>query len=389
MNSKHFLIFIVTSILIYWLINPYYISVENEPVIENENIEVVDSTITVSFSSVGDVMCHSTQYNYAWVKGDSFDFKTLFAVIGDYLRKKDILIGNLETVLAGDTKNYSGYPYFNSPNQLAEALKFAGFDFLTTANNHSNDQGYEGVKRTLEILKKVNIIPLGTKSKEQEEPENIFVRKGLKFGMLAYTYGTNYKENSLYPEEYVNYIDTVRVKKDIVKLKNKNVDVIIILYHFGLQYQKNISEYQRRIVDKTIDYGADIILGSHPHIVQKFETFSSTGNLDTGFVVYSLGNFVSNQRWRYSDGGIIFNFNITKNIYTDSVYISDISYMPIWVFKGDTKMGKEFIILPSSDYNNNKYDYLSEADADSMKRSYFDTISQLTKESRIPRIDSL
>jgi len=300
-----------------------------------------------------------------------------------------LLIGNLETVLAGDTKNYSGYPYFNSPNQLAEALKFAGFDFLTTANNHSNDQGYDGVKRTLEILKKVNIIPLGTKSKEQEEPENIFVRKGLKFGMLAYTYGTNYKENSLYPKQYVNYIDTVRVKNDILKLKNKNVDVIIILYHFGVQYQKNISDYQKVIVDKTIDYGADIILGSHPHIVQKYETFSSIGNLDTGFVVYSLGNFVSNQRWRYSDGGIIFNFNITKNIYTDSVYISDISYMPIWVFKGDTKMGKEFIILPSSDYNHNEYDYLTEADADSMKLSYFDTIFQLTKESRIPRIDSL
>ena len=80
---------------------------------------------------------------------------------------------------------------------------------------------------------------------------------------------------------------------------------------------------------KTISYGADIILGAHPHIVQQFEKFkTNNGKLDTGFVVYSLGNFVSNQRWRYSDGGMIFNFNITKNIFTDSVYVSDINYLP-------------------------------------------------------------
>ncbi|MCP5062492.1 MAG: CapA family protein, partial [Ignavibacteriae bacterium] len=118
-----------------------------------------------------------------------------FGEIGSYLRSKDILFGNLETILAGNTKRYSGYPFFNTPNELAEALKFAGFDFLFTANNHANDRGQNGVDRTIDVLKKVNIVPVGTKKLSSSEPTyNFFVRKGLRFGVLAYTYGTNYNE---------------------------------------------------------------------------------------------------------------------------------------------------------------------------------------------------
>lgn len=390
MKSKQFQLFIFISIITYLIFNVYQknenIRKLNEVVIEEE----IDSTVTVSFSAVGDIMCHSTQYNYAWVEKDSFDFDPVFSVVGDYLREKDILIGNFETVLAGETKRYSGYPFFNSPNQLAESLKKTGFDFVTTANNHSNDKGFPGVKRTLEVLRDINIVPLGTSSLDSNKNYNYFVRKGLRFGLLSYTYGTNYNPKSLKPREYVNHIDTLKIRRDIEKLKDKNADVIIVLFHFGEQYAENISRYQKKIVNKTVEYGADVILGSHPHIIQQFEQFTSaTSNVDTGFVIYSLGNFVSNQRWRYSDGGVIFNFDITKNIYTNKISVSDINYLPIWVFKGETANGKEYIILPSNEYENNKYDFMTEADIDSMKKSYFDTIAQLTKKSDIPRIDTL
>lgn len=379
MNTKSFYLYIFLALITYWILNPYYESfkLNLEENIKQESIEI-DSTITVSFSAVGDLMCHSTQYNYAWVEKDSFDFNPVFSVIGDYLRSKDILIGNLETVLAGETKKYKGYPFFNTPNQFAYALKNTGFDFLTTANNHANDQGFDGVKRTLEILRKVNIIPLGTSSMDSVKNYNVFVRKGLRFGMLAYTYGTNYNKDALYPKEYVNHIDLERIKKEINSLKDRGVDIIIVLFHFGIQYEKEISAYQERIAKKTFEYGADIILGSHPHIIQKFEKYETpNSSLDSGFVAYSLGNFISNQRWRYSDGGIVFNFDITKNIFTDSVYVSDINYLPVWVFKGLTENGKEYIILPANEYNAGKYDFLTEADVDSMKKSYYDTISQL------------
>ncbi|MCW8848760.1 MAG: CapA family protein [Melioribacteraceae bacterium] len=388
MNSKYFITFIILAAIVYWLINPFYTLHEIKEPLVNEIEEIIDSTVTVSFSAVGDIMCHSTQYNYAYVSKDSFDFNPMFDVLRNYLSEKDILIGNLETVLAGDTKSYSGYPFFNSPNSLAESLKNTGFDFLTTANNHANDQGFEGVKRTLEELRKINIVPLGTSSLDSNRNYNYFVRKGLRFGMLSYTYGTNYNEKSLNPKMFVNHIDTVKIKTDITELKNKGTEIIIVLFHFGEQYMKNISKYQKQIVEKTINYGADIILGAHPHIVQQFEQFETkNANLDTGFVVYSLGNFVSNQRWRYSDGGVIFNFDITKNIFTDSVYVSKINYLPIWVFKGETNRGKEYIILPSEEFGNITYDYLTEADVDSMKKSYFDTINQLTSKSRFLEVD--
>ncbi|MCB9260165.1 MAG: CapA family protein [Ignavibacteriales bacterium] len=392
MNSKIFLLFILISAIFYWVLNPFYKS-EAEKVESLQKVETVeiDSLISVSFSAVGDIMCHSTQYNYAWVENDSFDFNPVFSVVRNYLREKDILIGNLETVLAGNTKKYSGYPFFNSPNELASAIKNAGFDFLTLANNHASDQGLAGIERTIDVLKKVNIIPLGADISDTSDISNIFVRKGLRFGMLSYTYGTNYNANFPNPRKFINHIDTVKIKNDIAKLKSKNADLIIVLFHFGEQYQKKINSYQMLIVDKTKSYGADIIIGAHPHIIQKFEKFKTVdANLDSGFVVYSLGNFVSNQRWRYSDGGIIFNFEITKNIFTDSVYVSDINYLPIWVFKGTTEKGKEFIVLPSENFDStNTYDFMTEADIDSMKRSYFDSIEQLTSESQIPKIDHL
>jgi poly-gamma-glutamate synthesis protein (capsule biosynthesis protein) len=388
MNSKYFITFVILAAIVYWLINPFYSLHEIKKPAVTKIEEIIDSTVTVSFSAVGDIMCHSTQYNYAYVGQDSFDFNPMFDVLRNYLSEKDILIGNLETVLAGDTKSYSGYPFFNSPNSLAESLKKTGFDFLTTANNHANDQGFEGVKRTLEELRKINIVPLGTSSLDSNRNYNYFVRKGLRFGMLSYTYGTNYYAKSLYPRKYVNHIDTLKIRSDISELRKMGTEIIIVLFHFGEQYMKNISKYQKIVVEKTISYGADIILGSHPHIVQQFEQYETkNAKLDTGFVVYSLGNFVSNQRWRYSDGGIIFNFDITKNIYTDSVYVSDINYLPIWVFKGDTEKGKEYIILPAQEYNNTKYNYLTEADVDSMKKSYYDTIDQLTSKSSLPQVD--
>jgi len=388
MKKYIFIIFVFLILVLHWIFSPYYLTDKNE----TEQLEKIDSTITVSFSSVGDIMCHSTQYNYARVGKDSFDFKPIFSEIGDYLRSKDILFGNLETVLAGGTKRYSGYPFFNTPNELAEALKLAGFDFLFTTNNHANDMGQNGVERTIDILKKVNIVPIGTKRIKSREPTyNIFVRKGLRFGVLAYTYGTNYNENAKHPREYVSYINPQKIENDIKKLKKKNADVIIVYFHFGKEYQKEPSQYQSKIVSKTISYGADIILASHPHIVQKFEIFKTTNaKLDAGFVTYSLGNFISNQRWRYSDGGLIFNFDITKNIFTDSVYINDVSFLPIWVFKGEVNGKKEYVILPSGNYKDSaKYGFTTEADIDSMKKSYFDTIELFTEGNEYPRIDKL
>jgi len=392
MKIKLLFVLIIFLGIIYWILNPSFVEhkVEDQQEVKIPQKEI-DSTVTVSFSCVGDIMCHSTQYNYAYVTGDSFDFKPVFQYVKDYLTEKDILFGNLETVLAGDSKNYSGYPFFNTPNQFAKALKYAGFDFLFTANNHANDQGEEGVKRTIDILRKVNILQLGTDIPNDSIPSyNLFVRKGLRFGVLAYTYSTNYNQIALHPREYVHLIDTLKIKKDIQNLRTKKADLIIVYFHFGTQYSPNIDKYQKEITENTIKNGADIILASHPHIIQPFLRFKThNGNLDSGFVTYSLGNFISNQRWRYSDGGLIFNFDITKNIFTDSIFISNASFLPIWVFKGKINGKKEYKILPSQEYDDAKLNFLTTADVDSMKRSYFDTIKLFTAKSNFAKIERL
>ncbi len=391
MNSKHFLFYLIIAFFIYWLITPFYPSFESEKEYETKVAEKVDSTISVMFSAVGDIMCHSTQYNYAWVEGDSFDFNPVFSVIGDYLKEKDVLIGNLETVLAGDTKNYLGYPYFNTPNALAKALRNTGFDYITTANNHASDQGVDGIERTYEVLKNLGMTPLGTAVADSFLSENIYNRNGLRFGILAYTYGTNYNQSSLNPKKFVKHIDTLNIKSDIKKLRENDAELVIVYFHFGYEYQKQISEYQKNIVESTINYGADVILGAHPHVIQQFERFpTNNSRLDTGFVAYSLGNFISNQRWRYSDGGAILNFEITKNIFTDSIFISDINYLPIWLFKGKTEKGRDYIVIPSSDSTNiTNHKFMTATDIDSMHKSYYDTIDQLTSKSDYPKIDYL
>lgn len=391
MNSKHFLFFLIVAFFIYWLITPYYPTLDVEEKTDKKIIDKVDSTISVMFSAVGDIMCHSTQYNYAWVEGDSFDFNPVFSIVGNYLKEKDVLIGNLETVLAGDTKNYLGYPFFNTPNALAEALKNTGFDYITTANNHANDQGVDGIDRTYKVLKNLGINPLGTAVSDSFLTDKIFEKNGLRFGILAYTYGTNYNSSSLNPEKYVKHIDTLKIKNDIKRLREDNAEVVLVYFHFGYEYQTQISDYQKNVVESTINSGADIILGAHPHVIQQFERFpTKDGRVDTGFVAYSLGNFISNQRWRYSDGGLVLNFEITKNIYTDSIYISNVNYLPIWLFKGKTKRGRDYILIPSSDSTiANNFDFMTEADTDSMHKSYYDTVNQLTSKSDYPKIDRI
>ncbi|KUO62392.1 hypothetical protein APF79_07735 [bacterium BRH_c32] len=326
-------------------------------------------------------MCHSVQFNYAEVKEDSFDFKPVYSQIQKFLSKPDFTIGNLETVIAGKKHRYTGYPAFNSPEEYIKALSEVGFDILYTTNNHSLDRGEFGLKNTNEKIITNNMIPIGSFEKGKDTI-SVFEKNGIKFSLLAYTYGTNgfkLKDNSKYS---LNYIDTTKIKNDIAKARSKNAEICIVYFHFGEEYSRNPSLFQREIVKKSISYGADIILASHPHVIQPIELFKSeSSNLDSGFVAYSLGNFYSNQKWRYSDAGIILNFELTKDQQTKKISLSKIDYIPTWVHKYSTPNKKEFVILPS---NFKKYRYLesiiiSKSDSLLIEQSYLDTKSLLEK----------
>ncbi len=368
---KTFIIIFVLGIVVslqHFLINP----MQNEKQILQEE---QDSVFTATLCFVGDLMCHSTQYNYAKVDADSFDFTGVFNEVKKYLSTADLAVGNLETVIAGKDIGYSGYPYFNTPDDFIYALKEAGFDLLITANNHALDQGWKGVKRTIDVLNQHNINSTGTFTSQRDmDSIRIFQIDSIKIAILAYTENINGLAIPNGKDFIINLIDENKIREDIIKARNENADVVLVHLHYGPEYNREPSEYQKEIVQKIIDLGADIIIGGHPHAIQPFNFYkTNSANLDTGFVAYSLGNFISNQRWRYSDAGIILNIQISKNKYTDSVYLSDVNYLPTWVFKGNTGKRREYIIFPSTLVDDSTNKYLTAKDSTLMYEAFNDT----------------
>lgn len=367
--------FILSITFQYYFFNPSGIE-------KNNTLVLKDSVLSATLCFVGDLMCHSTQFNYAKVDADSFDFTGVYSEVKKYLSEPDLTIGNLETVIAGEGKNYSGYPYFNAPDDFIYALKAAGFDLLVTANNHALDQGWKGVKKTIDVINDYKIHRTGTFiSQEDRDSIRIFLVNSIKIAFLAYSENTNGLPIPQGKEFVINLIDEDLIKSDIKKAREKNVDVVIVHLHYGPEYNREPSDYQKEIVQKIIELGADIIIGGHPHVVEPFDIYKTNNTkLDSGFVAYSMGNFISNQRWRYSDAGVILNVQISKNKFTDSVYVSDISYLPTWVFKGQTEEGREYIILPSQiGEEDSTYTFLTGEDKKLMKEAFEDTKEIITK----------
>ncbi len=348
-----------------------------------------DSTVTISVTTVGDLMCHSVQYKYAYVKDDSFDFRPPFMEVKNIIDSSDFAFANFETVTAGKKERYSGYPHFNSPDDYITALKQSGFDLLTLANNHIMDKGEKGLRRTIGQIEKNNLKYTGAFLTEQDrDSTRVFNIKGLKLAVLAYTYGTNGNPVPEKKDYLVNRINYGLIGKDINKAKNDSADLVLVYYHFGEEYKREPVKFQKEVVDSTIKMGADIIIGGHPHVVEPtvfFKTLNS--RMDTGFVIYSMGNFFSNQRWRYSDAGVILTLNITKDFTTDSVFIKDVKCIPTWVFKGKTGRKKEYLIIPSTiNTNDSSLSFISKSDSIKMQQAYDDTREILLKHNNDKRI---
>ena len=332
--------------------------------------------VTISISAVGDLMCHEEQYNSAKLKNGKYDFNPSFQFIKKYLFNSDFTFGNLETVTAGKYRGFSTYPLFNSPDTYISALKNAGFDLLTTANNHSLDQGKTGIIRTIEELNKNEINYTGAfKSQRDRDSIRIFNIKGIKIAFLAYTYGTN--GNIIPPNDpyLINIINPSLIDKDINRARKTGAEIVLVYFHFGIEYSSKPNSYQQEVVKNAIDAGADIIIGGHPHVLQPVQYFNTrNARLHTGIIAYSLGNFFTAQSHRFTREGIMFNFKISKDIRNDSIYISKVSYAPTFVFNGKIEGIKEYYILPSEEaVKNPSYAFLTSNDLFEIKQSIGDT----------------
>lgn len=300
----------------------------------SQNIQEETNTI-INMSVIGDIMCHNSQYNDAYKNG-AYDFSYVFDDIKSYIQDSDISIGNLETTFAGSQKGYSSYPNFNTPEVLAYNLKDLGIDVLSTANNHSLDTGYAGLESTINFLDEAGISHTGT-FKSQEEQNTILYKNvnGIKIAFLAYTYGTNGISIPVGKEYCINLIDKALIASHLELAKKENPDLICVSMHWGTEYQTSPNDTQKDLANFLFENGADIIFGSHPHVLQPMQKYTITlqdGTIKDGFAIYSLGNFMSGQDKENTQNSIILNLEIIKNNQTNKISIGDISYIPIYTF---------------------------------------------------------
>ena len=302
-------------------------------------LQAQESKLKLVFT--GDIMGHDTQIASALATGDpGYDYKPCFQYLRPYLQEADLVIGNLEVTFAGPP--YKGYPAFSSPDELADALKWAGFDILVNANNHALDRGQNGLERTIEQLDQRDLIQTGTfdhPSMRKSHYPLVVEKDGIRIAFLNYTYGTNgLKEN---PPVIVNRIDKTQIQGDLEKAATAEPDFILVCVHWGSEYQLNENSQQRDLANFMFRHGADAVIGSHPHVVQPIRG-EGAGNL----VAYSMGNLISNQRNRYRNGGILFELELAKG--PDGPQITRHAYLPVWVWKPQTKTGTGFTLVPAN-----------------------------------------
>ncbi|MBK8554477.1 MAG: CapA family protein [Lewinellaceae bacterium] len=306
-------------------------------------------TLRIVFA--GDIMGHSPQIKSAEVVPDKqYDYSPCFRYVRPILEKADLAIGNLELTLPGKPP-YTGYPMFRSPNAIAVALKEAGFDILATANNHSNDSRGTGLTATVQTLRNMGFIQTGTFKTQSERnafyPLMIY-KDGFKIALLNYTYGTNGVPTDA--PTIVNLIDKAQIQKDLAEAVARKPDFIITFMHWGLEYQLQENAEQRDLAQFVLSNGSDMVIGSHPHVVQpiKWETVTTTdGKEKKGLVVYSLGNYISNQQKPGTDGGIMFQFDIVKNKGVSKATLGKYGFMPVYRYVHKNASGQStFYTLP-------------------------------------------
>ena len=329
-----------------------------------------ESSLKLIFA--GDIMGHDSQIESAR-SGDSYNYDTCFSFIKPYLESADIAIANLEVTLAGPP--FKGYPQFSSPDELAESAKNSGFDLFITANNHSLDRGKAGLERTISVLEEKDIIYTGTYVNELSRKKTyplIIEKNGIRLAILNYTYGTNGLR--VESPNVVNYIDKDIIREDLEKAELAKPDFTIVTLHWGLEYQRSQNREQEELAGFILENGADAIIGSHPHVIQPVNLYTSDSTEKV--VVYSLGNFISNQRDRYRNGGIIFEMELIKE---NSTRLNSFQYLPVWVYKPESKYGGNHFVLLPSNKEKEFYDQIgmSEEDFGTMKIFNDDTVNHL------------
>lgn len=370
---------------------------------ENTNLppsqeETKTTYVDITVASVGDILIHNTLYMAAYDPSTgSYDFKNQYQYVKPYLEDADIALANLETSFAGQEQGYSGYPRFNSPDSLLDALKYAGVDIVTGANNHRLDQGVSGFYRTIDVVKDNGLDIIGVKSEQKDKTYVLKDIKGVKVAFLNFGYGFKNSDGSLdingliLPVDMSGLMDTFDpndlaqsatiIEHRVDEVRQAGAQLVIVSLHWGNEYQRIPDTFQQDLASELAAYGVDAIFGGHPHVLQPVVCLTAADGKKVP-VFYSEGNFISDQRLETvedinTERGMI--AKVTFRVYSDQAKEAmKIEALPTWVNKKRINGKLVYEVIPADEALSapGKFPLLTNADLERI-RSCSDAVKNL------------
>ena len=314
---------------------------------------------TLTLVATGDALIHSSIYFDA-LKDGIYDFTPQLEYIKPIVSKYDLAFYNQESILGGKELGYSTYPRFNTPNEFGDAMRDAGFNLVSLANNHSFDKGEKGVLNSLDYWSKSEVLYSGmNSSKEMQSEIPIKTKNNISYALLSYTALNNGLATPSGKEYLVNYYSDEKVKEDIDNIRDK-VDLLMVSIHWGVEYSHVPSTQQKRIAQYLAESGVDIILGHHPHVLQPIEKIKDT------VVIYSMGNFIASQIDVEKQTGVLVSMTITKEKGNISISHPEAQL----TFTYNTSNWRKFKVIP--------YNQLEEKDLKNHEEAFTKQKSYLT-----------
>lgn len=271
----------------------------------------------------GDAMMHQAQIDAARRQDGTYDFSSYFTAIAPQVAAADYAVVNLETPLGGPP--YSGYPCFCAPDSYADALQQAGFDLFLTANNHMLDRRDRGLRRTVATLRDKGCHHAGAYRDAAQRDSLVPLLEdvnGFRVAFLNYTYGTN--GITAASGAVVDYIDRRQMRRDIARARAAGAELVCAAVHWGVEYQLLPHASQTALAAFLVDEGVDMVIGSHPHVIQPLEMRRRADGRNA-LVCYSLGNLISNMKTRDTRGGALLHVTLRRDS-AGRALVSDAAY---------------------------------------------------------------
>lgn len=310
-----------------------------------KTMEKKETKKSMSLVAVGDCLIHGAIYYEARTGSNSYDFSNMISDVEPLIANYDLKYYNQETIIGGKNLGVSSYPRFNSPDEIGDNMIDLGFNMISLANNHSLDMDEVGVLYSNEYWKNKEVITAGTYSSwEARDDIKIYEKNGIKYAFLAYTTVTNGLSTPTGKEYLLNVYSEEQAKIDIDKIKDK-VDVIMVAMHWGEEYIFEPNTEEKEIAQYLSNLGADLIIGSHPHVIQPVDYINDT------LVIYSLGNFISGQRSMGIDKtiGLMVGMNIV--VENKKVTFENIDYNLLYTYS--TTSDTNYKVYPFKNLNDN------------------------------------